>query len=109
MKKALLLFAAALFVQLTFAQEGTTLEEYNYITKGLDIQMKSGLDMKKGYELKPIFSATEGNRSVSFSELLKGTDKRAIVADITWTSKKHTYFCIPNEFTEKEVQELSTK
>lgn len=29
----------------------TTDEEYNYVTKGLKIQMESGLDMKKGYEI----------------------------------------------------------
>ena len=27
----------------------TTEEEYNYITKGYQIQLSSGLDMKKGY------------------------------------------------------------
>lgn len=33
----------------------TTLEEYNYITKGYRIQVESGLDMKKGYEFKDLF------------------------------------------------------
>lgn len=33
----------------------TTLEEYNYVTKGYQIQVESGLDMKKGYTLKDLF------------------------------------------------------
>jgi len=36
---------------------GTTLEEYNYITKGYKVQIESGLDMKKGYD------TSGGNRS----------------------------------------------
>jgi hypothetical protein len=47
---------AVLFLLLTctvlYAQ--TTEEEFNYITKGYKIQLESGLDMKKGYELKEI-------------------------------------------------------
>ncbi len=32
----------------------TTLEEYNYVTKGYHVQLTSGLDMKKGYEFEDI-------------------------------------------------------
>lgn len=56
MKKTLLILATIISFS-TFAQEqsdevafhNTTLEEYNYMTKGYEIQMESGLDMKKGY------------------------------------------------------------
>ncbi len=33
---------------------GTTLEEYNYMSKGYKIQSESGLDMKKGYRFKDL-------------------------------------------------------
>lgn len=33
----------------------TTMEEYNYLTKGLKIQIDSGLDMKKGYAIDTIY------------------------------------------------------
>jgi hypothetical protein len=36
----------------------TTLDEYNYITKGYKIQTESGLDIKKGYEVEDITSAS---------------------------------------------------
>ena len=36
-------------------QAQTTLEEYNYVTKGYKIQIESGLDMKKGYTFKDLF------------------------------------------------------
>lgn len=35
---------------------GTTLEEYNYMTKGYQIQISSGLDVKKGYRIEDLYS-----------------------------------------------------
>lgn len=50
MKKTLILITlflfAAGFAQIKKGQ--TTLEEYNYMSKGFKIQMESGIDMKKG-------------------------------------------------------------
>lgn len=36
----------------------TTLEEYNYLTKGYKIQIESGLDMKKGYRLEDLMESS---------------------------------------------------
>jgi hypothetical protein len=38
------------------SSKGTTIEEYNYITKGYKIQIESGLDMKKGYTFKDLLT-----------------------------------------------------
>jgi hypothetical protein len=49
---ACILLSHALFSQVDSAviyATPTTLEEYNYLTKGYKIQVESGLDMKKGY------------------------------------------------------------
>ena len=34
----------------------TTMEEYNYITKGYKIMLESGLDLKEGYEIKDYYT-----------------------------------------------------
>jgi hypothetical protein len=48
--KSIFLLVLFLFSLHSFSQTST--EEYNYVTKGLKIQMESGLDMKKGYVLE---------------------------------------------------------
>ena len=53
----------------TIALSQTTLEEYNYLTKGYKIQIESGLDMKKGYELKD--AMTTVIRHNSYSRIVK--------------------------------------
>ena len=45
----------------------TTEEEYNYMTKGYQMQMSGGLDMKKGYMLGTTVSIKEGSYSFSFT------------------------------------------
>ncbi|WP_421799825.1 hypothetical protein [Haliscomenobacter sp.] len=54
------------FCSISFAQ-GTTQEEYNYVTKGYKIQQESGLDMKKGYSIK-LYPETQTNGSVNWNE-----------------------------------------
>lgn len=108
MKKALLLLSI-IFLQLcSFAQEnenGTTLDEYTYITKGYEMQVGAGLEMKKGYELKKIYGDKEKGREIVFYELLKENKRRAVMAEFTWTNGKKNYLCIPNYGSEKEVNE----
>ena len=50
MKRIFLLFVT--FVAYLYATSQTTLEEYNYVTKGYKIQIESGLDDKVGYSWK---------------------------------------------------------
>jgi hypothetical protein len=55
MKKLLLISVFTLQSIFSFSQNedhpyGTTLEEYNYVTKGYAVQIEQGLDMKAGYE-----------------------------------------------------------
>lgn len=75
---------------------GTTLEEYNYITKGYKVQIQSGLDMKKGYDVKLINSYEIEGRKVVYYELIKdGKDLRAIMSVFTGKDGRTSYFCIP--------------
>jgi hypothetical protein len=75
---------------------GTTMEEYNYITKGYKIQIQSGLDMKKGYEVKLINSFDIDGRKIVYYELIKdGKDLRALMSVFTGRDGRTSYFCIP--------------
>ena len=49
----------------------TTLEEYNYLTKGYHIQVESGLDMKKGYTLDSIGSYVIGDYNFYVLKLVR--------------------------------------
>ena len=63
-----------------FAQAQLTETEYNYITKGIQIQMESGLDVKKGYSIKDLFvfpdMAPGVVRSTTFKAIYRDTEKK---------------------------------
>jgi hypothetical protein len=92
---------------------GTTMEEYNYLTKGYKVQVESGLDMKKGYELSPLttyqynFSDLFGeyNYTFDFQELtLTSTaEQRAILLIIKKSGKILHYVAIPNKNSDREL------
>lgn len=96
----------------------TTLEEWNYITKGYKIQKESGLDMKKGYELKDILTSYYNydtpDRVFNFKQLIRLRDNQiaAIMIEVVLSSngQKYTlYYCIPQWNTTPEIQNLFLK
>lgn len=93
----LLLFTSGINL---FAQSTpTTLEEYNYVTKGYRVQIESGLDMKKGYQFAPILTEEIGNYTFSLSSLLR-IDKNQVAAILVRTKSNVSgttyYHCIPH-------------
>jgi hypothetical protein len=106
MKKSLFLA----FFLLTLVISGisqTSMEEYNYITKGYKVQLESGLDMKKGYEFEDLNSHTAGIRTASLKKLVKiNSGKRQIAAYMIVYQKEQSpkeYFCIPNPKSAEDV------
>lgn len=103
MKKSTLLLISFLIVSKIFSQTvSTTLEEYNYVTKGYSIQIESGLDMKKGYKIEPPFEKTalKGNFStISYSILIREETKKlaAIILKVVPNNAPNRikYLCIP--------------
>jgi hypothetical protein len=75
MKRILPLFAIIFTLNLTFSQtseiNGTTLEEYNYMIRGYEMQISSGLDMKSGYKVDLINTVTRSDYSFSFNALVR--------------------------------------
>jgi len=101
MKKIKILASIMAFTVLFFSAKPaicqTTQEEYNYVTKGYKTQLESGLDMKKGYTLKALTSATSGVRSVTLQGLYRTSTNVlcAIIIIYTKSGNATEYLCAP--------------
>lgn len=103
MKKTLVLIIASLTITINGISQ-TTLEEYNYITKGYKVQIESGLDMKKGYEFEDVDKVKIGIRVAELKKLINGQKK--IAAYMIIYQKENgpkDYICIPSPNSDKEV------
>jgi len=102
----------------------TTLEEYNYVTKGYKIQVESGLDMKKGYVMKDLFEvfirieindSPFGVAPKTIKTTAKGlyrtgqTSPCAIMLIESAGSQIGKPVCIPHYLSEESIWELYTK
>ncbi len=121
MKVALFLVSIA-FALIVLSSEGhaqTTLEEYNYVTKGYKVQIESGLDMKKGYKFEDIHTISikysdggtdRGSRDTEFKALYRdGQLKPAAILCIytrTETGLKD-YICIPQFTSSRELWDMT--
>lgn len=88
----------------------TTVEEYNYLTKGYKVQIESGLDMKKGYSFGESVKATvDGKTIFQFRPLIRESTKEVCAVLLTLTvynmwGETITYFCIPRNNYELAAQ-----
>lgn len=93
----ILLIAAV--VSFSFAQtktSATTEEEYNYMTKGYQMQLAGGLDMKKGYDVGIETTFTIGTYNFKFIPLYKvvGTENILVgyICKAVSTTWNHVYW-----------------
>lgn len=115
MKTLGIIFVAALFMAASESRAQTTMEEYNYVTKGYRIQLESGLDMKKGYRLEDISESSavmagdSSYRKTIFKALYRETEPRpaAIMCVYKFVVNGKTistdYLCIPQPGSSKEI------
>ena len=104
MKKLLVLLigfnSLLLFGQTANQPAPTTEEEYNYLTKGYKVQIESGLDMKKGYEIVSIDTVSTKIATAELFTLNRIKDsKKEIAAYLIIykrTSRTTEYICVPN-------------
>lgn len=112
MKKQILFFLTIIIVGTLSAQ--TTREEYNYITKGYKVQIESGLDMKKGYELKDVDKVQQNgtNGSIARQAFLKVLNRVSTNGTVTIAAymivyeragSQIEYFCIPSPTSSQEL------
>lgn len=101
----------------------TTLEEYNYMSKGYKIQLASGLDMKKGYEIGlpvKIVDKVKNTCFIEFIPLNKLLDANKYLVgyictvhiDYSVGADADYTFCFPignEELSEKLFSELAQK
>jgi len=76
----------------------TTIEEYNYLTKGYKVQIESGLDMKKGYTFIDIGQVKQGSYSFDIKGLIREAKKEVagiLVVAKSGISGRTYYVCIP--------------
>jgi hypothetical protein len=124
MKKSILLIILSCLCVVVWAQpmqmvkaspNTTTIEEYNYVTKGYAIQLEAGLDMKKGYELRDLCGfehlnyGTDTKRGCSFKSLHKqGYVKPCAIMMIyerrtNDVTARKDYYCIPTSDAPNEL------
>lgn len=99
-----LLAALVLFTSSAFSQ--TTIEEYNYVTKGYKVQTESGLDMKKGYEFRDVDQMSLYGRIATLKALYRdNAGKRTLTAYMLEikNGSSYTYLCVPHPKSGEDV------
>jgi hypothetical protein len=85
----------------------TTLEEYNYVTKGYKVQIESGLDMKKGYEFTSIDTVSTKIATAEMKILFRLKENKKEIAAYLIVYKREgrnvEYICIPHPKSENEI------
>jgi hypothetical protein len=106
MKQLALIIAILNFFQLS-AQEGTTLEEFRYLSKGYVYQLEMGLDaQKEGYLVKNLYKSSDGTDLVALYQI-GNAEPRALLVILYGSSDKTTYLCLPNPTADSKVKELA--
>jgi len=87
----------------------TTLEEYNFITKGYKVQIESGLDMKKGYEFAEIDTVSTRIATAEMKILYRIKDSKKEIAAYMIiykrTGRTTEYICVPNPNSDEEIMQ----
>ena len=95
-------FIAALCFVVALKAQGTTIEVYNYVTRGYATQIQQGLDMKAGYTWQELSTNTQKGVMYSFKRLWQGETPVAIL--IIYTDRQGTgYLCIPTANSDELV------
>ncbi len=78
------------------AQNGTTLDEYRYLSKGYAYQLEMGLDpTKNGYEIRKNYTAKNGTRIIGLYQT-NGNTPKGLLLVTTDANGKSYYRALPN-------------
>lgn len=107
--KSIVIAIVTLLVLSAVAVAQTTREEYNYVTKGYKVQIESGLDMKKGYEVKYLDNTETEKRTATLNTLYRidGPEKEVAAFMVVYKKKGNPteYICIPHPQSDEEILE----
>jgi hypothetical protein len=105
-----LIICFTLFILLpNVSNSQTTTEEFNYLTKGLKIQLENGLDLKKGYKIEEIDKARVASRSVILSKLSRISDNSIAAYLLRYQKDEYSaveYICIPHPNSSQVIKDL---
>ncbi len=106
MKKITLL----LLLGFSFSYSQTTVEEYNYVTKGYAETITKGLDLKKGYTINEVYHYTDSNYDFLFQSLTNDKTKKTscimvIAHSLVWGNKYYLCMPISNSDLDKKYKE----
>lgn len=103
----LLLLPCLLFFLALDAQNGTSLEEYRYLTKGYAYQKGLGLDATKdGYTFKELFTSKDGIEFVGMYHT--GTESpQAILCVFDKGIEDNSFICLPNNSSTPDILALA--
>jgi hypothetical protein len=89
----------------------TSIEEFNYLTKGYKVQIESGLDMKKGYSFKLLGTYKQGARNFEFKGLYRDSENKpcAILVVYAFEGYQTQYYCIPSNDASPEFWQRTYK
>ena len=107
--KRRIIFLALIFPLLIQAQDGTTLEEYRYLTKGFAYQIEMGLDTKKeGYTLQTLYTT---KNDVEFVGLIENATQnlKGMSAILNPKMQQPTFICLPSPSTPNDILEIYYK
>ena len=103
-----------LFTFMAFALSAqTTLDEYNYVTKGYKIQQESGLDMKRGYHLVGLinteYNDAFANRKIALYGLVRDGDTKmcAMMVKYQVNTASPIYMCIPTYNADQSLWKMT--
>lgn len=103
--RTIITIGICLFLSSLQAQkQETTLEEYNYLTKGYKIAMESGLDMKSGYRLEEGFAISKSSYKFTFRDFIRTADTSyagTLVIVFSSVSQRTYYIAIPCVFADQ--------
>ncbi|MCP4051719.1 MAG: hypothetical protein GY739_01430 [Mesoflavibacter sp.] len=118
MKKIIFILCALISIT-AFSQ--TSMEEYNYLTKGYLLDKQTGRDLKSGYRMDatiPPFSQNinDGKNTITRKlRILKfvRTEDEKVVALLVIENREDTgyegYICVPSILSSSEVKNLASK
>ncbi len=108
MKKITITLVLFLATLTSFAEK-TTVEDYNYLTKGLKFQLENGLGIKQGYDLKEIGKFDNDKEKCKIWAFYKKdneTEIRAVLITIE-SDNQVTYLCMPTQESDTEILQAS--
>jgi hypothetical protein len=90
----------------------TTEEEYNYCTEGYAMQIKGGLDMKKGYRLVDLLTDTVKERKSEFKALIRDGEAAPCAILLIYTrlaTGEKSYLCLPHPASDEKIWDKTYK